>query len=78
MPEPEVGLVAVHQAMLDAGTDVVVLNVAAHIWRSRDTGGDIQALPDGSWSTGASITSNLVRRYAPLGGRYVRTPRVVA
>ena len=65
---------------LDAPAGVVqfVLNVAAHIWRSRDTGGDIQALPDGSWSTGASITSNLVRRYAPLGGRYVRSPRVVA
>lgn len=29
-PEPEAGLVALHQAVLDAGTDAVVLNVAAH------------------------------------------------
>jgi len=28
--EPEAGLVALHQALLDAGTDAVVLNVAAH------------------------------------------------
>ncbi len=28
--EPDAGLVALHQALLDAGTDAVVLNVAAH------------------------------------------------
>lgn len=55
-----------------------VLNVACHIWRVRDTGGDIQTLPDGTWSANASVTRNLVRRYLPLGGRYVRTPRTVA
>ena len=65
---------------VDAPEGVVefVVNVAAHIWRVRDTGGDMQTLPDGSWSTGASVTRNLVRRYVPLGGRAVRTPRTVA
>ncbi|MFY9341353.1 MAG: PIG-L family deacetylase, partial [Planctomycetota bacterium] len=29
-PEPAAGLVALHQALLDAATDVVVMNVAAH------------------------------------------------
>lgn len=60
------------------GVQDFVLNVAAHIYRVRDTGGDIQALPDGTWSANASVTRNLVRRYAVLGGVYVRTPRTVA
>lgn len=64
----------------DAPDGVVqfVVNVVAHIWRVRDTGGDQQAIPDGTWSTTSSVTRNLVRRYAVLGGPYVRTPRTVA
>jgi hypothetical protein len=63
----------------DAPPGVVqfVLNVAAHVWRVRDTGGDIQIIPDGTFSTGQAITSSLVRRYAVLGGPYVTAPRVV-
>lgn len=59
------------------GVTQFVLNVAAHVWRTRDSGGELQQLPDGSIS-GASITSNLVRRYAVLAGPYVVTPRVIA
>ena len=64
----------------DAPEGVVsfVMNVAAHIWRTRDSAGETQILPDGSFSTGQAITSNLVRRYAVLGGPYVVTPRVIA
>lgn len=65
---------------VDAPEGVVefVLNVAAHLWRVRDTGGDTQSLPIGTWSSSASVTRNTVRRYAVLGGIYVRTPRTVA
>lgn len=65
---------------IDAPPGVIefVVNVAAHIWRTRDGGGDIQALPDGTWSSNSSVTRNLVKRYLPLGGRNVRTPRTVA
>lgn len=59
------------------GVQQFVLNVAAHIWRTRDSGGELQALPDGT-ITGSSITSNLIRRYAVLGGPYVVSPRVIA
>lgn len=59
------------------GVQQFVLNVAAHIWRTRDSGGELQAMPDGT-ITGSSITSNLIRRYAVLGGPYVVTPRVIA
>lgn len=55
-----------------------VTNVAAHIYRVRDTGGDAQSIPDGSWSTSSSVTRNLVRRYGVLAGPYVKTPRTVA
>jgi hypothetical protein len=55
-----------------------VTNVAAHIYRTRDSAGDTQVLPDGTFQTANSITSNLVRRYAVLGGPYVTSPRVVA
>ena len=60
------------------GVVSMVMAVAAHIWRTRDSAGETQILPDGSFSSGQVITSNLVRRYAVLGGPYVRTPRVVA
>ena len=60
------------------GVQEFVVNVAAHIWRVRDTGGDTQSIPDGTWSTTSSVTRNLVRRYAVLAGPYVHTPRTVA
>jgi hypothetical protein len=65
---------------VDAPEGVVefVTNVAAHLWRVRDTGGDTQSLPIGTWSSSASVTRNTVRRYAVLGGIYVHTPRTVA
>jgi hypothetical protein len=63
----------------DAPPGVVefVTVVAAHIWRTRDSAGDLQALPDGSFNTGQTITSSLVRRYAVLAGPYARSPRTV-
>lgn len=60
------------------GVQKFVLNVAAHIWRTEDSAGETQILPDGTIATGASVTSSMVRRYSVLGGPYVRTPRVVA
>jgi hypothetical protein len=61
-----------------AGVQEFVLSVAAHIWGNRDSGGTTQILPDGTFDAGRSLTSNLVRRYAVLGGPYVMTPRVIA
>lgn len=55
-----------------------VLNVAASIYRVRDTGGDMQSVPDGVWSASSSWTRNTIKRYVSMGGKYVRTPRTVA
>lgn len=60
-----------------AGVRSFVIAVAAHAWRTRDSAGDTQILPDGTINSQV-ITSALVARYRVLSGRYAATPRVIA
>ena len=62
-----------------AGVQEFVLNVAAVVWKHRDSGGDATILPDGTLTTGNYLSSRKVAEFAKAyGGPYCVTPRVVA
>ena len=62
-----------------AGVQEFVLNVAATVWKHRDSGGDSTILPDGTFTTGNYLTSRKVGEFArAYAGPYIVTPRVVA
>ena len=62
-----------------AGVQEFVLNVAATVWKHRDSGGDTTILPDGTFTTGNFLTSRKVGEFArAYAGPYCQTPRVIA
>lgn len=62
-----------------AGVQEFVLNVAATVWKHRDSGGDSTILPDGTITTGNFLTTRKIGEFArAYAGPYCITPRVIA